>query len=513
MKHHSALVSCRCGSCNRLAGRRNCRRLRRDAARWPRTIANPQGTNAIDDIAVPAALKNAFDSCSAKSQRRPRRRPLRVWSAAVISAREKLAAGREKLHRQHESGSPGVQVCAHFTDLLEGIVVELFHDALGELSPVARRELEQQTAVVAHSGFGRRAMAPYSDIDVMLLHEPKRATKRRRRPPVFSESVRHRHGRRLCRSHADRGLPARDVGRHGADLAVRIAADCRQPAAVRCLRGPLSPHDAAALAAPVRAAEEARREERSKYGETIFLLEPNVKRSRGGLRDLQLIRWIGFIRYGEIDFDGLTQAGRLTKDEHVSSARARDFLLWLRNDLHFQHGKAEDVLDRADQLRIADLRNYPAVTGLLPVEQFMREYFQHTSDVREIAAHLAAGRGPRRLVAVRRAAGQPSIRRRFSCRTDGDFGHPPRPGQAPRRSGGGDAAIGPGESVQQARRARYLAGDPLGDDEPRAGRSQSAAAAEVSGAIFVAPLAAAAAGRIATPAARPAGARAAHSRA
>src|SRR5690242_10071474 len=93
-------------------------------------------------------------------------------SAAVVTAREKLASGREKLRRQHASGSPGVQVCAHFTDLLEHIVVELFYDAFADVSSEARRELELQTAVVAHSGFGRRAMAPYSDIDVMLLHEP-----------------------------------------------------------------------------------------------------------------------------------------------------------------------------------------------------------------------------------------------------------------------------------------------------------------------------------------------------
>src|SRR6476660_4523635 len=90
--------------------------------------------------------------------------------AAVVSAREKIAAGREKLRRQHESGSPGVQLCAHFTDLLEGIVRNLFDDALAGLSPSERTDIESDTAIIAHAGFGRRAMAPYSDIDVMLLH-------------------------------------------------------------------------------------------------------------------------------------------------------------------------------------------------------------------------------------------------------------------------------------------------------------------------------------------------------
>src|SRR5689334_2007170 len=91
-------------------------------------------------------------------------------SAAVVAAREKLAGGRQKLREQHEAGSPGVQVCAHFTDVLEAVVVELYHDALAELPPGVRREVEPRAALVAHSGFGRREMAPFSDIDVMLLH-------------------------------------------------------------------------------------------------------------------------------------------------------------------------------------------------------------------------------------------------------------------------------------------------------------------------------------------------------
>src|SRR5262245_30969462 len=94
-------------------------------------------------------------------------------SPAVLAARETLAAGREKLRRQHDAGSPGVQVCAHWTDLLEGVVVQLFREALAELSESNRAAAEPGLAVVAHSGFGRREMAPYSDIDVMLLHTPE----------------------------------------------------------------------------------------------------------------------------------------------------------------------------------------------------------------------------------------------------------------------------------------------------------------------------------------------------
>src|SRR2546421_9858433 len=101
---------------------------------------------------------------------RPAPPPAPGLSAAVICAREKIVAGREKLRRQHESGSPGVQLCAHFTNLLEGIVLELFDDALAGLSPSERAAVEADTAIIAHGGFGRRGMAPFSDICVVLPH-------------------------------------------------------------------------------------------------------------------------------------------------------------------------------------------------------------------------------------------------------------------------------------------------------------------------------------------------------
>lgn len=317
---------------------------------------------------------------------------------AVVVAREDLARGREKLRQQHASGTPGVQVCAHFTDLLEGIVLDLYRDALAQQDDSLRQRVESRVAIVAHSGFGRREMAPYSDVDVMLLHAPEvheRLTPLTRR---FSQN--------LYDTGMEIGFTARTPP-EACRLAIEDATILTSLSESRLIGG-----DQDLFAGfegrfrrmikrrwrgLVTAAEAARREERTRYGETIFLLEPNVKRSRGGLRELQLIRWIGFVRYGESDYDALTLAGRLAREEQKKLRDARDFLLWLRNDLHFEAGKANDVLDRTEQLRIADLRKYPAREGLLPVELFMRDYFQHTRDVRDIASHFAAAARPRPL--------------------------------------------------------------------------------------------------------------------
>lgn len=134
----------------------------------------------------------------------------------------------------------------------------------------------------------------------------------------------------------------------------------------------------------------ARAEERQQFGETVYLLHPNIKRSRGGLRDIQLIRWVGFVRYGETDPMFLERMGTLLPNERRKLREAYEFLLRLRNELHFQFGKAQDLLDRSEQVRLAELLEIQGPEGVLPVEQFMRQYYEYTESVRNIASNFLA---------------------------------------------------------------------------------------------------------------------------
>lgn len=334
-------------------------------------------------------------------------------SAAVIAAKEKLALGRHKLRLQHNSGSHGAQVCAHFTELLEEIVQDLFRDV------VADERLASRIALVAHSGFGRREMAPFSDVDLMLLHPFKTDDELL---PLVRPFTHH-----LFDLGLEIGFSARSVNQ-ACDLAMGDATIFTALSEGRLLYGDAELYEQfdARYRRMVRRhwrklvplVEAARKEERTKYGETNFLLEPNVKRSRGALRDLQLVRWIGFARYGESEPDGLMQAGLLTREDQRKLRKARNFLLQLRNELHFEANKANDLLDRAEQLRIAERQGYSRmgreVSDMLPVERFMRDYFQHTTAVREIAGHFVEGAQPR---AMLRRIMEPLLSRQL----DGDF--------------------------------------------------------------------------------------------
>lgn len=313
---------------------------------------------------------------------------------AIVAAKQRLALGREKLRRQHDAGSPGVQVCTLLTDLLDGVVLDLYEAAKADAE--AAGEFPQEVSLVAHGGFGRREVAPYSDVDLMLLIAPG--------------SEKHVEGlaRRLSQSIFDCGLQLGFSVRtpsQASQMAFTDATVCTALAESRFLGGSVQlftkfmrkfRRDAARRARSLLISiENSRRDEWKQHGGTVNLLEPNVKRSRGGLRDIQLVRWIGFVRYGESNPEALQHADHLSKADFQRLRHARDFLLRVRNELHFQANKSHDMLDKGEQLRIAAKFGYTGDEAILPVERFMREYFEHTNEVRNVAAHALANARPR----------------------------------------------------------------------------------------------------------------------
>ena len=341
-----------------------------------------------------------------------------MLSSVVLAAKTSLQEGQQKLQIRHAQGSPGIQVCAKLTDLADTVVGALFSEAvsdLAELDPHTFGDLEEQVALVAHGGYGRRELAPFSDIDLMILHRSAIAEH------VAVLAV------RLLRDLSDTGLI---VGHSVRTTRQAIALSLEDPLIFTSLvesrhvcgnveltdrllsRLRKIAHRQARKLLP--AIDDARREERRQYGETVYLLEPNIKRSRGGLRDIQLLRWIGFCMYGTSDPDGLSLKGVLEKDEQAVLRNALEFLLRTRNETHFHAGKAKDQLDRAEQMRLAEVFGYQGTEGMLPVEQFMQEYFQHTVAVRYISTRFFAN-------ADRRSHLANWLSVLFSHRVAGDF--------------------------------------------------------------------------------------------
>ncbi|MEX0818230.1 MAG: [protein-PII] uridylyltransferase [Pirellulaceae bacterium] len=330
---------------------------------------------------------------------------------SVLAAREKLADGRARLRLQHDAGSPGIQVCARLTDMLDAVLLDLYHDALNDVG----RDIESLIALAPNGGYGRRDVAPYSDVDLMLLHKP--GVENRIAPFV----------RRLTQDIVDAGLDlgySRRTPAYACSLAQSDGTIFTSLVETRYLAGSVRLFSkfvhrfrkmvrwrSQSLIAKIEAARYA---ERKQHGDTIYLLKPNVKRSRGGLRDLQMVRWIGFAKWGEAEPSSLVLAGHLAAAERNKLRDAHEFLLRLRNELHFHAGKSVDLLDRHEQVRVAELYGYEGDEHQLPVERFMRDYIEHTSHVRYCAAHFVESAKSRR--GITKFVGE-----LFSHRMEGDF--------------------------------------------------------------------------------------------
>jgi len=306
----------------------------------------------------------------------------------VVELKGRLAEGRDRIRKRHEKGSPGIQVCRAMTELYDSIVLELFRAALDDLGEAGPEGLEKICAVVAHGGTGRQDLAPYSDVDLMLLRADGFAAERRIT----------RLAERLMRDVFDVGLQLGQSVRtvtQACSSARDDATICTSLIESRLLIGNPELFDAfksrykratmRRADALLKLVDAARSDERNQYGETVYLLEPNIKRSRGGLRDIQFVRWVGFLKYGNAEPDGLRLQGDLSREDFDALHEAWEFLLQLRNDMHFHAGKSSDVLDKGEQMRLAEVQGYRGDAGQLPVEQFMQRYFRLTSRVSGIA--------------------------------------------------------------------------------------------------------------------------------
>ncbi len=360
----------------------------------------------------------------------------RILRKSVEAATSLLKEVAEDIRVQHAAGADGLSLCRLRTKAVDRSVREIWDAILEELPESDRLEVGKRVTVVAHGGYARGEMTPGSDVDLMLLHDKNAMHEGPTRSPstVSPETVGSSEAfagvaSQLLRDLFDAGL---EVGQ-----SVRTVAEATQLAAedatifsslleLRVLAG-----DAARchkLVARLRAMAQrsrrkmarmlvaARREEAKKYGETVYLLQPNVKRSVGGIRDIQLARWLSFLESdrllplgpsplpaGEsvISVDGrrVIKRTRGLSDADVDVlGQCLVFLRDLRVELHIQAGRGSDELTREEQVRIADKRGFYADAGMLGVEHFMQVYFGYTREVAQVTRGLIQqAEGGRRL--------------------------------------------------------------------------------------------------------------------
>ena len=144
-------------------------------------------------------------------------------------------------------------------------------------------------------------------------------------------------------------------------------------------------------AAEFAAAKLAERDARvSRAGNSRYLVEPNIKESKGGLRDLNTLFWISKYVYRVQEPEELVDAGLFTRRELDLFLRCEEFLWRVRCHLHFVTGRAEERLSFDQQRVIAERLGYVPHAGLSAVERFMKHYFLVAKDVGDLTAIVCA---------------------------------------------------------------------------------------------------------------------------
>ena len=302
-----------------------------------------------------------------------------------------LKVEEHRLRLKHQAGASGREICARRAELVDVLLRYVF----GGAAATARGNGETRVplALIALGGYGRGELNPFSDIDVMLLHH-QRATEI---SPDLEEMVNQvlyllwdsgfkvGHSTRSIKeaiAQANRDMRTKTAMLESRFLAgdSELAREFRKQFRSKCVEG----HERGYV--EMRMQDQVARHK--KFGDSVYLQEPNLKSGCGGLRDYQNLLWMTYFREGSLSTNQLVGKDWLSESDQRRIERAYDFLLRLRTDLHYATGRATDVLHINLQEQVARRLNYSPRNGQLRSEALMRHYYEHTRNIFRVTERI-----------------------------------------------------------------------------------------------------------------------------
>jgi [protein-PII] uridylyltransferase len=333
--------------------------------------------------------------------------------AATGLLKTALDDGRREVERRLiEHPSRGLEATSAQAYLIDQILRLLFQFTVERLHVRANPTSAEQLTLIAVGGYGRAEMAPHSDVDIGFLTPLKQTPWAEQ---VIESILYALWDLGLKLGHSSRSLDEM-IRQSKADITVRTALlearyVCGDPAlyeeASRRFKAEVQADTARTFIAEKLAERDLRHK---KMGDTRYVVEPNVKEGKGGLRDLHALFWIGKYIYDVQRAAELVEVGLFTKAEYRLFHRADNFLQAVRCHLHSITGRAEDRLTFDVQREIAERMRFSDRPGKSKVERFMQLYFLQAKTVGNLTgvflAHL-----DEKFAARGRRFGLPTLRR------------------------------------------------------------------------------------------------------
>ncbi|MEP3422351.1 MAG: [protein-PII] uridylyltransferase [Erythrobacter sp.] len=297
---------------------------------------------------------------------------------------EAVDQGRAELEqRLKDKPSAGHEITLGYAFLTDQLIRVIHDHVTTNVFPAGNRTTAERLAVLAVGGYGRAEMAPHSDVDIAFVTPMKRS-------PWCEQVI-----EAMLYLMWDLGLKVGHSSRTIADTMRMAKEDLTIRTALLEGRIVWGDHDVydelrqKFWAEVVRGNErkflteklEERNQRHTRMGNSRYVVEPNVKEGKGGLRDLQTLYWIGKFMHRADTAAQLVEMGLFTPAEYRSFRRAEGFLLAVRSHMHVITNRAEDRLTFDLQRQVAERMNFADRPGKSAVERFMQYYFMQAKRV------------------------------------------------------------------------------------------------------------------------------------
>jgi len=297
-----------------------------------------------------------------------------------------IADEQRKIVGMHRQGGSGREVVRAITDLTDAVVTSMYYVADAACDPALKARSEG-CALIALGGYGRRELNPASDVDLMFLY-PRRAD-------GYLNAILHLvlstlwdvgfvvgHSSRSiddCVRMAESDLTSRTSMMEARYLAG--AYEISQAFSAKLERSAFYKRSGAFVQGKLQES----RERHKRYGASIYLQEPNIKEGPGGIRDLHNALWIARVTQRTGSLSDLVQKELLTREESDRWELAQDFLLRLRNELHYLCRGRNDVLSLSLQEQVAANLGFHGTDHSCGVEKFMQRYYLAAKEISQLS--------------------------------------------------------------------------------------------------------------------------------
>ncbi|MDB6108277.1 MAG: uridylyltransferase, partial [Pedosphaera sp.] len=328
-----------------------------------------------------------------------------------------LKVETHRLKILHRAGAGGREICGARAALIDMLLRYMWDAVIASLSAQSQKEFPK-IGLVAIGGYGRAELNPFSDIDFMFLHEGQVVAGSKPLPylsklmdgilyPLWDLGLKVGYS---VRSVEDAVQAAQDDMQSKTSLiearlvtgSEALFKKLQKAVLAKCVEGDESRYIAARL--------EDQAARHNKFGNSPSMQEPNIKNGCGGLRDHQNLIWMTFFKYRTRSLAELEQRELISASERKQLDAAYDYLLRVRNELHYHTGRPVDVLGKSVQPAVAHNLGFTDRSPSLRLEKFMRQVYTHARNIylinRTLEQRMALLPVPKRLQFIRGLIGR-----------------------------------------------------------------------------------------------------------